>query len=120
MSEAKAHFAKTTVSERTWQVFFNQELILESSHAIELREHYDGKDFDPVIYFPESDIAELNTLKTAKTTHCPIKGDASYWNFRDAENGIWSYQAPYPQVSQIKNHYAFNQSRGFRVSTSPG
>lgn len=114
MSEAKAHFAKTVASAQTYQVFFKQELILESNQAIELKEQFDGKVFAAVIYFPESDISAFQTLKTDKTTHCPIKGDASYWNYRDAENGIWSYQEPYPQVSQIKNHYAFVQAKGFR------
>jgi len=116
MTEEKAHFAKTTASDRTYQVFFDQELILESNHAIELDEHYDGRDFDTVIYFPESDIAALQSFKTGRTTHCPIKGDASYWCYRDVENGIWSYQTPLPQVGRIKNHYAFDKSKGFRVS----
>ena len=116
MTEEKAHFAKTRASARTYQVFFDQQLILESNHTIELDEHYNGRNFDTVIYFPESDIAALDTVKTDRTTHCPIKGDASYWSYRSAENGIWSYQQPLPQVGRIKNHYAFDKSRGFRVA----
>ncbi len=116
MSAEKVHFAKTSTSDRSYQVFFEQELILESNHAIELDEHYDGKDFGTVIYFPEPDIAALQILKTGRTTHCPIKGDASYWSYREAENGIWSYQEPLPQVGRIKNHYAFDKAKGFRVS----
>jgi uncharacterized protein (DUF427 family) len=118
MSEEKTHFAKTAAADQTYQVFFNQEPILESNQAIELNEHYGGKDFDTVIYFPESDISTLRRLKTDRTTHCPIKGDASYWNYRDAENGIWSYQEPLTQVSQIKKHFAFDQSKGFRVTVA--
>jgi uncharacterized protein (DUF427 family) len=118
MSKEKAHFVKTAAADQTYQVFCNKELILQSNHAIELVEHFDGKDFDTVIYFPESDFSTLQTLKTDRTTYCPIKGDASYWNYQDAENGIWSYQEPYPQVRQIKNHYTFARSKGFRVSVA--
>ncbi len=39
MSEEKAHYAKTEASDQTYQVFFNQELILESNQAIKLDEH---------------------------------------------------------------------------------
>lgn len=116
MSAEKIHNAKTRTSDRTYRVFFNDELILESNQAIELNEHYDGKDFAPVIYFPESVVSTLQTSKTDHSSHCPIKGDASYLNFRNAANSIWYYPEPYPQVSQIKNHYAFSQSQGFRVS----
>lgn len=118
MSKARAHSAKTEASDRNFQVFFNGELILESNQAIKLDEHYDGRDFEPVIYFPESLISTLPTSASDRSTHCPIKGDASYLNFREVENGIWCYREPYAPVSQIKNHYAFDQSKGFRVSAA--
>ena len=116
MSEEKAHYAKTEASDQTYQVFFNQKLILESNQAIKLDEHYDGKDFATVIYFPESVITSLDTSETDQTTYCPIKGDATYRNYQEAVNSIWCYREPYQQVSQIRNHYAFAQSKGFRVS----
>jgi uncharacterized protein (DUF427 family) len=116
MNEERAHYANTEASDQTYQVFFNQALILESSQAIKLDEHYDGKDFASVIYFPESVLSELGVTRSDLTTHCPIKGDASYLNYRDIANSIWCYQDPYPQVDQIRNHYAFDQSKGFRIS----
>ncbi len=118
MSKARSHCAKTEASDQNFQVFFDGELILESNQAIKLDEHFDGRDFEPVIYFPESVISILPTSGSDRSTHCPIKGDASYLNFREAANSIWCYREPYAQVSQIKNHYAFDQSKGFRVSAA--
>ena len=118
MSEEKAHYAKTEASDQTYRVFFDNELILESSQAIKLDEHYDGNDFPSVIYFPESAIEMLDTSESEFSTHCPIKGDATYRNFQTIENSIWCYREPYPQVCQIKGHYAFDQSKGFRISVA--
>ena len=118
MSETKAHYAQTEISDQSYQVFFREELILESNQAVKLVEHFDGKDFPAIIYFPESSISTLPTSNSDRSTHCPIKGDASYLSFREAVDGIWCYREPYPQVGQIRNHYAFDQSKGFRVSAA--
>ena len=87
MGEEKVHYAKTEISDQTYQVYYNRELILESDQVVKLNEHYDGKDFPAVIYFPESAISNLETTRTEQSTNCPIKGDASYWNYKEAENG---------------------------------
>ena len=118
MSTEKTHYAKTQASKRSYRVFYNDELVLESEGAIELSEHYDGRDFAPVIYFPESVVSILRTSESDLSTFCPIKGNARYLGFRDASNCIWCYPEPYPQVGQIKNHYAFDQSKGFRVEAT--
>ena len=115
MTEEKAHYAKTEVSDKTYQVFYNGDPILESDQVVELVEHYDGKDFPAVIYFSESAISALETFKTEYSTHCPIKGDASYWSYKEAENGIWSYEDPLGSVAQLKNHFSFDQKKGFQV-----
>lgn len=115
MSEDKTHYAITAASTQTYRVFYGEELILESNQTIELKEYYQDKEFTPVVYFPESVISTLETSSSNHMTHCPIKGDAGYLNFRDASNGIWFYPQPISSVGQIKNHYAFDQSQGFRV-----
>ena len=40
--------------------------------------------YEPVIYFPESDVALELLEKIDKTTHCPLKGDTAYFNLVDA------------------------------------
>lgn len=118
MGEEKAHYAKTRSSDRNYRVFFKDELILESNQALELIEHYDGKDFPTVVYFPEAAVSALLTSKSDHSSYCPIKGEASYLNYRDAIDGIWYYPEPYSQVGLIKNHYGFILGKGFRIEAT--
>jgi uncharacterized protein (DUF427 family) len=51
-------------------------------------------------------------VKTAHSTHCPYKGDASYFSIigKDGtriENAVWSYETPFPAVKQIAGYLAF-------------
>ena len=52
---------------------------------------------------------------TDHQTHCPYKGDASYWSIRAgdrvAENAVWSYVNPFPEREDIKGRIAFYEGR---------
>ena len=85
------------------------ETIAESDRAIVLRE---GK-YPPRFYFPMADV-RMNLLRpTTLSTHCPHKGDASYWTVtvgdEPVENAAWAYLRPLPGfgVDAIKNHLSF-------------
>lgn len=65
----------------------------------------------PVIYVPRQD-ADLSFFEpTSRHTHCPFKGDASYFTLkvidREAQNAVWSYENPLPGAEQIAGHLAF-------------
>jgi uncharacterized protein (DUF427 family) len=109
------HYALTERSSDIYQLYFAEELLLESDQVVVLAEVYQDRAYPDVIYFPQSSLAALELSKSEKNSFCPIKGYASYWNYRDMENCIWSYQDPLAEVIQIKGHYAFDQSQGFRV-----
>src|SRR5947208_83945 len=52
----------------------------------------------PVLYVPIEDLDESVLEPTDHRTHCPYKGDASYWSVRRSEgevleDAVWSYQA---------------------------
>jgi uncharacterized protein (DUF427 family) len=53
--------------------------------------------------------------KTDNATHCPYKGDASYYSIsaggKKAENAVWSYEAPFPAMAEIKDYLAFYPNR---------
>ncbi len=115
MSETPAHYATTRPAGRKYQVIFAGRKIAESDAAIELREYYAGKDYDPVIYFPAAALDDLETSASARSTHCPIKGDASYLNYGEVGDAIWCYREPLAGVAAIGNHYAFDPGKGFRV-----
>lgn len=67
--------------------------------------------YPPVRYFPRGDIAMEFLRKTDKTSHCPYKGQASYYTlYRDGqvlENAVWSYEDPLPAVDAIAGRLAF-------------
>jgi uncharacterized protein (DUF427 family) len=88
------------------RVTFNGELIAESRDALVLEE---GK-YQPVYYVPRKDVKMERLIRTSHTSHCPHKGDATYYslaNGRTARNAVWSYEQPLVQVRAIKDHLAF-------------
>lgn len=82
----------------------------ESSDALELSEG----DYPAVIYFPRGDIAMEFLDTSEKTTHCPHKGEASYYSIVTKstilEDVAWSYEDPKDGVADIKDHLAFHTS----------
>ena len=91
----------------TWVVRAGGAVLGESKNAIELSEG----SYAPVIYFPRADIAMALLEPSAKTSHCPHKGDASYFDIA-AKSGLiadaaWSYESPLPEVAEIAGHLAF-------------
>ena len=93
------------------RVVFNGETIAETQNAIILKEGA----IPPVYYIPPEDVRQDVLTKTDRITHCPFKGDASYWSIqvgdKVSENSIWVYEQPFDQVSQIKGHMAFYSDR---------
>lgn len=64
-----------------------------------------------MFYIPRGD-ADLSAYeRSERTTHCPYKGDASYfglrWHARTATDAVWSYEDPFPAVAAIRDHLAF-------------
>jgi uncharacterized protein (DUF427 family) len=92
-------------------VRFNGVVIAESQNALELRE----ADYPAVAYIPRSDVSMERLLASDHSSHCPYKGDASYFSLAadgaHAENAVWSYQDPYPAMAEIKDHVAFYSDR---------
>lgn len=97
-------------AEGTWVVRAGGAVLGESSNALELVEGA----MDPVIYFPRDDFAMAFLDKTDHSTHCPHKGDASYYSIvtksTTLANAVWSYETPLPGVERIKEYLAFYQS----------
>ena len=94
----------------TWVVRAGGAVLGETKDALELVEG----DYPPVIYFPRSDIAMAFLDESIHASHCPWKGDASYFSIitksKTIENAAWSYETPKDDVSRIKDHLAFYSS----------
>ena len=70
-----------TITETTYKITAQLgDIILASSQAtLEVKEVGRGI-YDPVIYFPRSDIKMQYLTNNEKTTHCPLKGDTEYFD----------------------------------------
>ncbi|HXC56554.1 MAG TPA: DUF427 domain-containing protein [Rhizomicrobium sp.] len=88
-------------------VRFGGETVADTTAALELRE----ASYPAVLYIPRRDARLEHYARTAHTTHCPYKGDASYFTLTagtaKAENAVWSYETPFPAMAAIKDHLAF-------------
>merc|ERR1712093_57227 len=63
------------------------------------------------VYFPPSSVDMSFLSKTDHSTHCPWKGDASYYTISldktEFKNAAWYYPAPKEKAMNIKDHVAF-------------
>ena len=91
----------------TWQ----GELIADTRDAVELHESTgEGKKtVAPVVYYiPRKDVRMDRLVRSSHRTHCPFKGDASYFSVAGGpENAVWSYEVPYDEMLAIKERLAF-------------
>lgn len=58
-------------------------------------------------YLPPEDVHTELLTPSDTHTHCPFKGDASYWSLPEAADLVWAYPEPLAQVAQIKDHFCF-------------
>lgn len=86
------------------------EIIADSADVIGMREG----SYAPVWYLPRSDVKMERLERTSHSTHCPFKGDASYFSIKGVERGenaVWSYERPFDEVLAIKGRLAFYPDR---------
>lgn len=72
-----------------------------------------------VFYFPRADVNMARLERSAYTSHCPYKGNASYYHLRTedglVENAVWSYEQPFDPARQIEGYLAFHDSLVDRI-----
>ena len=107
VSNSSDHEISATQTYWRVNVAFNGVTIADSSKAILLREG----SMAPVYYFPRDDVRMDLMRRSRHKTHCPFKGDASYWSLTVGEkslrNVVWSYENPIEEVVSIKSLVAF-------------
>ncbi len=86
-------------------------VIANSVDALTLRE----ASYPPVHYIPRKDVDMALLARSETTTYCPYKGDAPYYSIpagaERSVDAIWSYEAPYEAVAEIRDHLAFYPNR---------
>ncbi|MGP4846044.1 DUF427 domain-containing protein [Marinobacter sp. 1Y8] len=81
------------------------------------------KGLNDVLYLPRKDVVMTELRQTDHSTHCPFKGDATYFSIpaggERSANAVWSYESPLPGAEAIQNHLAFYPDRVTRIETIP-
>ena len=89
----RAIFARETIVDST-----RSKLLHETGHL-------------PIYYFPREDVRMDLLEPSDKRTHCPYKGDASYWSItvgpRSAPDAVWAYPDPLESAQFLRDHVAF-------------
>ena len=101
------HPITVTPAAKRWRAKFQGHVIADSAGALVLQE----STYPAVVYFPREDVSMDYLTRTTHSTHCPYKGDASYYTLEMdghfAENGVWTYETPFPAMTAITGHLAF-------------
>ena len=96
---------------RQVRVEFNDVCIADSTRALVLHETR----LPPAYYFPPEDVRMDLLVQNDFSTHCPFKGNASYWSLKVGtqivENAAWAYQEPFPEAGEIRGHLSFYRNK---------
>jgi uncharacterized protein (DUF427 family) len=96
---------------RRLRAIVDDKVVLDTTRARLLYETGIG----PRIYAPLSDYAMDVFEATDTSTHCPFKGDASYWtlriNGRSEDDVLWTYKQPLPDATFLGSYAALYQDR---------
>ncbi len=101
------HPITITPNPRRVRVTAGDIVIAETSKALTLKE----AKYPAVQYVPRDDANMALLERTDRVTHCPYKGDASYFSVKadgkTLDNAIWTYETPFPAMTEISGHLAF-------------
>lgn len=106
------HFMEFIFPDNRYVARIDDIVIADSTRVLKLTEvgfHI----YDPVIYFPLDDTDMAHLEATAKSTHCPLKGDTHYFDFvaggeRRADIA-WTYAKPLDFANKLRDYLAFDR-----------
>ena len=91
------------------------EVIADTRDAVALEEGA----YPVVFYVPRKDVKMERLERTAHRSHCPWKGDASYYSVVGGPaNAAWSYEQPLAAARAIEGHLAFYASKVDAIDVS--
>jgi uncharacterized protein (DUF427 family) len=98
---------RITPSGETITVRFAGRIVAQTADALDMAE---GR-YPIRVYVPVADVDPTVLKASSHHTTCPFKGVASYYSLKaedeTAENAVWYYPDPCPQVAAIKDRVAF-------------
>jgi uncharacterized protein (DUF427 family) len=113
------HPITITANPKRVRVTFGGRVIADTTRALSLKE----ATYPAVQYIPRQDAAMDLLERTDNSTHCPYKGDAAYFTIsvdgKRANNAVWTYEDPFPAMSQIASYLAFYPNRVESIEELP-
>lgn len=98
-------------SPRRIRAMLGGETVVDSRHAKLLHE----QGLLPIYYFPQEEVRMDLLVPSEKHTHCPYKGEASYWSVHSggqvAEDAAWGYPEPLEDAPPLAGYIAFYWDR---------
>jgi len=114
-----AHSISIAPAAHRVRIMHGGRVIADSRRALALTE----ASYPTVHYVPREDVDMSLVSRTDHTSHCPYKGDATYYSItvdsRGSSNAIWTYEAPFAAVSQIAGYLAFYPRRVDSIELLP-
>lgn len=102
-----------TIEKKTTRILVTVagKVIADTSDALSLKE----ASYPAVLYIPRKDANMSALQRTDHATHCPYKGDASYYSIpaggERSVNAVWTYEHPHDAVREIEGYLAFYPDR---------
>ena len=88
-----------------------RDTVLADSRNV-LRLHERG--YQPRDYFPRADVSARALRASHTVTHCPYKGDATYYHFfvdrQRLADAAWSYRHPVEGMAALADRIAFDHA----------
>jgi len=105
---APNHFMVIKPIDQRLRIYSGETLLADTTSALRVIEI--GKTaYHPVVYIPAAAL-QVSLSPSDKTTHCPLKGDASYFSF-EGEEISWSYTSAFEFADALSDHHAFWASK---------
>lgn len=119
MAGTPDHPITVTPNPNRVKVTFRGKVVADTRKALTLQE----ANYPPVLYIPRADVDSSLLTRTTNSTHCPYKGDASYYSInaggKTSENAIWSYETPKSDMTEITGYVAFYPNRVDSIEILP-
>ena len=119
--EAPAHRILFQPDGRRLRAYVGDRVVLDTTRAHLLHE----TGIPPVAYVPLEDFDTALMERTQTSTHCPFKGDASYWTLRVGddvrEDAVWAYEEPLDDAPWLRGFaaLAFDRADRWLVEDEP-
>ena len=112
--ESPPHKILFEADPRRLRAYVGDTVVLDSTGAHLLHE----TGIRPVAYVPLADFDMQLLRRTDASTHCPFKGDASYWTLEVGddvrEDAVWAYEEPIESASWLRGFAALAFARADR------